>query len=309
MSENRSSNGLVRKSLGLDAELRRTVEAEMAERVALHKTRMTQYRHSAQALRAAAKDAALPLVLLAQGDSWFDYPLDGNSISLSDTDIIAQLRTMGTQNPIILNIAHFGETSVQEMALPKKRRMIEALGDAGNWGEQGTPDAILFSAGGNDIAGTQFTIFLDDKADHADGLDTQRFDEALGMIEASYRDLFEFRDHYAQGVPIFAHCYDFPIPNGKHPPCIGPWLQPSLRYAHWYDIAEGTKICRDALLGFRSRLKTLASDPSNLFFLIDTQATLRPTDWANELHPFPPGFKALAEKFVGSLRAQFAGRI
>lgn len=307
MSDTAAPNGLSRRSVSLNAQYRQSVEAEMEERIRVHKQRMVQYRAAGQALR--AQHAPLPLVLFAQGDSWFDYPLDGNRPSLADTDIIAQLRGLGTQNPLILNIAHYGDTSIQQMSLPKKERMIEIFADKGNWGEQGKPDAILFSAGGDDIAGNQFTIFLNDKADHAQGLDTQRFTEALGMVKAAYRDLFEFRDRYAPGVPIFGHCYDFPIPNGSHPLCIGPWLKPSLHYEHWYGLDDGRAICREALLGFRTALQDLAADPSNLFFLIDTQGTLTDTGWANELHPFPAGFKALAEKFVSALRHQFAERI
>ena len=49
------------------------------------------------------------------------------------------------------------------------------------------------------------------------------------MVKASYEDLFLFRDRNAPGVPIFGHCYDFAIPNGKHPICAGPRLLPSLK--------------------------------------------------------------------------------
>ena len=45
-------------------------------------------------------------------------------------------------------------------------------------------------------------------------------------------------------------------------------------------------------------LQGLAGDAANLFFLVDTQGVLTPTDWANELHPYPPGFTKLAGKFV-----------
>jgi hypothetical protein len=42
-----------------------------------------------------AQAPSVPLVMLAHGDSWFDCPLDGNSIGLSHTDIIAQLPLLG----------------------------------------------------------------------------------------------------------------------------------------------------------------------------------------------------------------------
>src|SRR5208337_3116017 len=55
------------------------------------------------------------------------------------------------------------------------------------------------------------------------------------------------------------HCYDFPIPNGIHPACAGPWLKPSLDYCGW-DLAQGTQIVRTALLDFKNLLRGLAAD-------------------------------------------------
>jgi hypothetical protein len=290
--------GPVRKSIALRKQMNDTIESEIAERIAVHQKRIAQLR---------AGPALNPLVMLAQGDSWFDYPLDGNALALADTDIVAQLRTMGTTQPVIVNVAHYGEASTDEMSLPKQQRMIGLLQDPANW-LNGKPDAILFSAGGNDIAGDQFCIFLDNAASSVDGLDAERFKEALGMVRASFQDLIEFRDRYAPAVPIFAHCYDFPLPTGKHPACVGPWLKPSLDFAGW-GPADGAKICRQALLDFKAMLVGLAGDAANLFFLVDTQGTLTPADWANELHPFPAGFVKLADCFVTKLRTQFAGRI
>ena len=107
---------------------------------------------------------------------------------------------------------------------------------------------------------------------------------------------------------MFGHCYDFPIPNGVHPDCIGPWLKPSLDYAGW-SLGQGTAIARQALVAFKTLLVNLSNVPANNFFLIDTQGILQPADWANELHPYPAGFKKMAEKFVDALLANFPGRI
>src|SRR5205823_3596472 len=114
---------------------------------------------------------------------------------------------------------------------------------------------------------------------------------------------------YAVGVPIFGHCYDFPVPNGVHPICAGPWLQPSLQYAGWTAIAQGKDIARRALTAFKALLVGLASDDANNFHLIDTQGSFSDADWANELHPYPPGFRILAGEFVTALRASFPNRI
>jgi len=299
----------MRQSLALRQQLGIAIDSEIADRVKQHQATIARLKGArAAAATAGIAPAAEPLVMFAQGDSWFDYPLNGNAISLTSTDIIAQLQGMGTTNPVIANIAHYGEASTDEMGLPKQQRMIELLRDPSNWLGRGKPDAILFSAGGNDIVGDQFCIFLGYASAGEPGLEDQRFQEALGIVEASYNDLFAFRDLYAPGVPVFAHCYDFPLPTGTPAGCLGPWLKPSLDYAGW-NFTQGTAICRDALLAFRTLLQGLAADAANLFFLVDTQGVLDASDWANELHPYPPGFSKLAAKFVDALRVVFPGRI
>jgi hypothetical protein len=300
----------MRNSVDAREQLRDAINSEIEDRVRAHQNRMARLKAAKQNLAAAAAPApAQPLALLAHGDSWFDYPLTGNGLPFASTDIIAQLKLMGSINPAILNLSHHGDATTDEMSLPKQQRMIEALQDGDNWFEGGKPDAILFSGGGNDIAGNQFCIFLDYATPGASGLDPQRFEEALGMVRASYRDLFLFRDRYAPGVPIFGHCYDFPIPNGVHPSCAGPWLKPSLEYCGWTKIEDGAAIVRQALSAFRTMLLGLAAEAANDFHLVDTQGVLTSEDWANELHPFPNGFKAIARKFVAALQARFPGRI
>jgi hypothetical protein len=90
--------------------------------------------------------------------------------------------------------------------------------------------------------------------------------------------------------------------------CAGPWLKPSLDFCG-YNLTEGTAIVRQALTEFKNRLAALAAKPGNNFILVDTQGVLQAADWANELHPFPPGFQKLAGKFVDALRNKFPGRI
>ena len=292
------------RTLRLRQDLHASIKADVAERTARHQAEVARLRTVGAALEPTA-----PLILLAHGDSWFDYPLTGNGLPLCQTDVIAQLQTLGAPSPLILNVSHFGDATSQEMALPKQQRLIAALADPANWGPSGKPDAILFSGGGDDIAGDQFCIFLDANAPGSTGLDRQRFDDALGMVEASFLDLFAFRDRHASGVPILAHDYDFPIPNGIHPLCAGPWLQPSLAYMGWTDVADGARIVRMALEGFSQLLARLVDAPANGFHFVHTQGTLAPSEWANELHPNVVGFTRLAERYVTALRAMFGGRI
>lgn len=308
----------MRKSLALQQRLRDAVRADLDGRTRRHQQAVARIKAARAAL--AATGAPLPpepLVMLAHGDSWFNYPLTGNGLPYRYTDIIAQLRSLGTTNPVIHNLSHFGDATTEEMSLPKQELMIQALQDPNNWLSSGKPDAILLSGGGDDIAGNQFCIYLDFAPAASGGLNADRFQGVLDMVNASYRDLFAFRDHFALGVPVFAHCYDFPIPNGKAPYCAGPWLKPSLDFCGW-NTTEGTAILRRALIDFKNMLTVLAgnphdpTDPNNadIFTLVDTQGVIDPTNgWANELHPKPNGFVSLARKFVDALRLKFPGRI
>ena len=74
-------------------EARQKIDQDISERIQVHKAniaRLAAAQQSAHTLGAAVQNR--PLVMLAQGDSWFDYPLSGNGLPLVDTDVIAQLR-------------------------------------------------------------------------------------------------------------------------------------------------------------------------------------------------------------------------
>jgi hypothetical protein len=297
------------QKIAIRQEMRKSMNDEIATRTKLHQEKIAAFTTAVTGrMRAMAAAPTVPLALLAHGDSWFDYPLSGNNPGLSHTDVTVQLGSMGNVNPYVLNISQWGDATTAEMSWPRQQRMITALQDPANWFSSGEPDAILFSGGGNDIAGDQFCIFLDYATFSAAGLNAIRFQDALGMVESSYLDLFAFRDRYAPGVPIFGHCYDFPIPNGVHPICAGPWLKPALDFCG-YDLTQGTAIVRQALVDFKNRLMTLSSNAANDFVLVDTQGSLQAADWANELHPYRQGFATIAGKFVDALRVRFPGRI
>jgi hypothetical protein len=304
----RSIAALAPEAARLQRELREAIEHDIARRIRTHQREVVRQR----AAMRARPQAPPPLMILAHGDSWFNYPLNGNlpEVPIRDTDIVAHLKKMGSPPPQILNLSHFGDATTDEMGLEKQKRLIKALTTPENW-LNGTPDGILFSGGGNDIAGDPFCIYLNYKSSGLPGLDATRFAGRLKSVEASYRDLFAFRDHFAADVPIFGHAYDLarPIPS-PHPPCTGPWMWPGLSFAGW-NIAEGTQIIHDALTTFRDMLVKLeaSQQPNYNFALVPTQGTLAYADWANELHPYPPGFQKLADKFLSALRSHFPGRI
>ena len=183
-----------------------------------------------------------PLNILADGDSWFDYPY-GGPLPTWHSDIIRKLggyyssKGQLIKGSSILNLAHFGNTAEELMKGGLRERLATAMGDSAN----GAFDAIMFSGGGNDLAGDQFEKWLlkyaDVGGDPEKGLNEDALLGVLTKVRDAYIDLINLRDDLVPEVPIFVHGYDFAWPTGKRAFCAGPWLRPGLRTKGW-DIGD-----------------------------------------------------------------------
>jgi hypothetical protein len=249
----------------------------------------------------AQRVAGDPLNLYADGDSWFEYPLS--------RETIGWLRADGHPTPAINNQAHHGDTAVERLGLAKRKRLIANL----NAQDHGIYDALLFSAGGNDIVGDPFVLWIlkyVQGTDPAHGVDRQRLAHMLGVIKAGYDDLIAIRNGYNLDCTIFLHGYDFAFPTGKGAcPGIGPWLKPSLDFQGWTDPTLAREIVKETLKEFDKLLTQIALQNSNVIY-VHTQGTLNSvSDWANELHPTAAGFEKIAGKFLAAMRVKFPGRI
>jgi hypothetical protein len=279
-------------------DFRRLIRQEKRERIREFEDEIANDARMAPA-KAAGPDV---LRLIAQGDSWFDY-LPGAHV-----DIVAHLRSLSPQTPKILNLAHYGESTEDMLGLEKLAELRDQLRNP----RAGPFDAILFSGGGNDLAGNQFRLWLNDRAaaggNPASGLNRARVGAILGVIKAGYEDLIATRNSFAKSAWIFTHGYDFAIPTGKGVCNVGPWLQPGLLDRGWADLGDGKQIVRDLLLEFDAMLAAFARTATN-FVHVRTQGTLSDGDWDNELHPLPSGFSAITQAFVVELRKTVPGRI
>jgi hypothetical protein len=194
------------------------------------------------------------------------------------------------------------------LGVKKLHKLIDQLK---NPQANGRYDAILFSGGGNDIAGDQFRLWLNEAAavgnDPAQGLNANRVAAIIGVIKAGYEDLIAARDVIDKTIPIFGHRYDFPIPNNVGLPCAGPWLYPGFQDRGWTDVNVNRGIIKQLLLQHAAMLDVFAGDAKKNFVHVRTQGTLSDADWDNELHPTPDGFAAVTAKFVEALRHHFGG--
>jgi hypothetical protein len=273
------------------------IALDREKRLAEHKIQVAARHIGAKTL--AARSSGDPLNIFAEGDSWFDYPLS--------RDTIGWIQRGGPPYPLILNLAHHGDIASEMLGVKQRQRIIENLTDPSN----GTFDALLFSSGGNDIAGDQFCLWIRKFVagnDPAYGVDEQRLGAILGVVNAAYIDLIRLRDELAPDCVIFFHGYDFALPDGRGVCGVGPWLKPSLDLRGWTDPAKAAAVVKLLLLAFDRLLLQIEQQHRNVVY-VRTQGTLSAGDWANELHPTESGFGKIADVFLRALGKRFPGRI
>lgn len=260
-----------------------------------------------RARRRAVRGAASGIggLLVAEGDSWFDYPF---------FDVLQELEE--GFNYKIESVAHKGDTLEQMVYdLGQVDQLARALQKLKNDGK--TPKAILLSAGGNDIAGTEFGMLLNHKDSGLPALNDQ---VVAGVLETRLRvamiELAGAVTHlchvtFGGPLPILIHGYGHPVPDGRGflggffilP---GPWLEPGFRQKGYTNLQECTDLMVELIDRFNAVQASIAGGPGlEHVHYVDLRALLANTlaggaykkSWGNELHPTESGFAAVAGRF------------
>jgi lysophospholipase L1-like esterase len=241
--------------------------------------------------------------VIAEGDSWFDYPFH---------DILKDLEDLYGFD--VESVAHKGDT-VEEMAysggqLDDFSRRVEKVLKTGV-----KPRAILLSGGGNDVAGDDFEMLLNHAASSIAGLNDS---VVTGVIDERVRDAYATilsaitrtcELQIGARVPIVVHGYASPVPDGRGVlggwgPLPGPWLEPGFHKKGYDVMTQRKKMCVELIDRFNDMLTRLAGTGS---FAHVKYLDLRPSlsngadykkSWANELHPTPNGFEWVTAKFA-----------
>jgi hypothetical protein len=248
-----------------------------------------------------ARAAGRPVVV-TEGDSWFDYPQYRNIIDLIDDQKRFALKRLEFSGDTVANMVGDGGSmsgveSLETVVLAEQPRFL------------------LFSGGGNDIAGDEIT----DGVRHYDPtqtaewhLDTPIWRGLLAGVEQGYVTLIETLGPL---VPIFAHGYDYVIPADRPVrydgwSVAGPWLWPELARKEIPDammVAIGAAMIdsfNDILVGLE-----LQYAASGFFGHLDLRGTLKTKDWENEIHPTEDGFAKITAKFLSELDAKLGPTI
>jgi hypothetical protein len=254
----------------------------------------------------AAGGAGRTGVLVAEGDSWFDYPWH---------DVLRMLEDEHGYD--VESVAHKGDR-IEDMAysggqLEEFARTIEKL-----LRQSVIPDAILLSGGGNDVAGDEFGMLLNHASSATPGLNR---DVVRGVIEDRVRNAYVTiiaavtrvcRERIDDVIPILIHGYDHPVPDGRGyaggwGPFPGPWLEPGFRAKGFGRLDQTTPMVGELIDRFNDMLRDVARTPGfghvhylDLRDTLGNDATYK-TWWANELHPTKRGFSDVAGKFAAAI--------
>jgi hypothetical protein len=242
--------------------------------------------------------------LVAEGDSWFDYPKH---------DILRLLEDHHGYE--VESVASKGDR-VEDMAYDvgqheELTRLFEKLLRNGT-----TPRAILLSGGGNDIAGDEFGMLLNHKESPVASLNMKVVDGVINeRIKISYITILSritniCLKRFNHVIPILVHGYDYPVPDGRGflggwwflP---GPWLDPGFR-EKGFDmncLPERIKIIKTLIDIFNEMLieVTSLSEFKHVHYVPLRETLSNPdytNDWANEMPPTEEGFDLVTNKFA-----------
>jgi lysophospholipase L1-like esterase len=286
-----------------------TLARRAAQRRRLRRARPRPERLSAgppEIPRQTVQALALPPptgLVIAEGDSWFDYPFHDVLSILADEHGFD-----------VESVAHRGDT-VEDMAYAGGQfddfvRLLEKLLRQGR-----RPDAILLSGGGNDIAGHEFSMLLNHAAS---GLPALNADVVRGVIDVRTRDAYAFLIGglteiavrlLDSPIPIVVHGYDYAVPDGRGVLgglgfLPGPWLQPGFRRKGHADLTLNTEVVARLIDALNGMLRELSQARGfGHVRHVDLRGTLASAaaykrDWANELHPTERGFRAVARRIA-----------
>ena len=266
--------------------------------------RVQQARPRQAVFAASIRQFPQRLVIVSEGDSWFSYPLNANIADyiemMSDFSML-RLEHNGDQAREILGV---GSEQLKKLKYYLKSYPL---------------DALLMSAGGNDLVAKDLPRVLNKKVVGATWQSTIKLDvltTVLDEVVAGFARLLDARDALRPKCVVVAHSYCYFQPTGRKATgpfgllTVGPWMRPVLLAKGIDPATEGVELARYLVDELHARLQGLAATHPR-FELVDMRAAL-PVDevhWADEIHPSGTGFRRLAQDYWRPLlRAQFPGR-
>ena len=255
------------------------------------------------AAKGTEKKSFQPLQIIAEGDSWFDYPAP-----FFGGGVITRLeKSIGSP---ILNLSKAGDEVRFMLGVEERTLLIEHLSKGSPAG--GPWDVMLFSGGGNDVVDNPMALWIKDwdaNLTPAAHINQPRYDAILALVRAGYEDLIELRNSLSPDTHLVFHAYDFALPDGRGICHLGPWLKPTFDLKNFPTQRAGEEVVIAMLKQFANMLTTLAAQPKVTFMNGQGKLPAKKKSWHNELHPSRSGFNFVTGLFHQQLKSLFPNHI
>jgi DNA-binding ferritin-like protein (Dps family) len=272
--------------------------------------------HDLIARRQAASFGPPAGYLIAEGDSWFDYPFFQDILEALEEDHHYKIRSA----------SHAGDTAeamaYEDNQLEKLRKVFEEMKE-----DKKTPKAVLLSCGGNDVAHV-CDVMLNHKKSKlpvlndsiVQGLLNQRVKAAISALISSV--MVFSKTYFGTQLPILIHGYGYPVPDGRGYPILalsGPWLKPGFASKGYVsqdpqttaELRQNADVMVDLINRFHGILTEIASSPEfagvvkvvdlRKVFSNDLTGNTYQQDWRDEMHATKPAFKKAAALIAQNL--------
>lgn len=255
-------------------------------------------RSEARAALFARREKEGAVKLLAEGDSWFDFPFPLYNSPRSDVlDALAS-----TYKYAVVRDSKRGDVV---------SRMCQAdnIAHFVNLARLHKPKAFLFSGGGNDYVGgdpaatSKLFKMINPKGSGKpplDAVNVRKFArELMGQID-------EFVSAMATlEIPVIFHGYANAIPDGRPAfwKVAGPWLKPATKARGYKTMTEARPVITEFLAIYNNELRDLAERRRGKLFYVDCRPVIADKDWHDELHLRARGFVKVAGLFDQIIRS------
>ena len=239
------------------------------------------------------------LSIVAEGDSWFNYPYRMDVIDhlIKDGYAINNLSKYGDtlENIIYGNgftktrtkLVHHGPISLQLILSTIKRIK---------------PSFFLFSAGGNDVVGEGLVNYLNHKNAGGELVNKTIFTEKLKAMKGALSFLIESIERVHPFCHILMDGYDYAKVNGKGYEFLGielkgPWIEPSFAAKAIINGDDQKEIISFLVDDFNSLLKELDATYPNFHYIDLRNEFPHENSWDNEIHLKSAGYRRVADLY------------
>jgi hypothetical protein len=241
-------------------------------------------------------------VIVAEGDSWFDYRPGLDILDHLKRDYRMKIVKLARAGDTLENMVYGTEVGVGFRHLPSQADYT--LAELSRL----RPGVLLLSGGGNDIAGHEFESFLN----HTSARGAVLREKAVeAWMEEFARPAIEGYLERVRSVSprtvVVMHGYARPIPDGRAVieflgmKFIGPWLRPALARKR-IDFATGRAAVGQLIDRYNDLLADIARGNTK-FRHVDLRDLVTPADWVNELHLSNLAYRRVAGRVAEVVRA------